>query len=269
MQARFVRGVDPMDSMKLGKFHERQLDQAKAQLKPILDRIVKEYGGKSRVYKALSSLETGVRATWIPPSSPYNYGIEFFKSLDDDEYYFTPMKWNKPGDPFASQFYGGRKSAQEAANEMIAQWGGQELVNQWGKVKESINFERGLEPKRSMKVGKHRNDLFNEIQSMPFVDAMKTFPELGSDNDRKILALASHMLEVPQEEVRIAMDRDRPIYSDNNLMDEYIAREWEYGVEDSLESGSMSFDLIGSSTGEIYVKDSKTDDFLYILGAIN
>jgi hypothetical protein len=261
MQARFVRGVDPMDSMKLGKFHERQLDQAKAQLKPIFDRIVKEYGGKSRVYKALSSLETGVRATWIPPSSPYNYGVEFFKSSDDDQYYFTPMKWNKPGDPFASQFYGGRKSAKEAANEMIAQWG--------GKIMEAQHFERGLEPKRAMKVGQHRNDLFNEIQSMSFIDAMKSFPELGSDNDKKILILAANMLQVPEKEVRIAMDRNAPIYSDNNLMDEYIARQWEYGKEDTLESGSMNFDLIGSSTGEIYVKDSKTDEFLYILGAIN
>jgi hypothetical protein len=52
-------------------------------------------------------------------------------------------------------------------------------------------------------------------------------------------------------------------------MDEYIARQWEYGKEDTLESGSMNFDLIGSSTGEIYIKDSKSDEFLYILGAIN
>ncbi len=267
MKARFVRGVDPMDSMKLGKFHERQLEKAREELKRILGDIQQRYGGKVRVYKSVSTLGTGMRATWIPPSAPYNYGIEFGK--EGEEYYFEPYKWNKSGEPFANVFYGGRKSAQEAANEMIAQWGGQQLVSQWGKTNEEINFERGLEPKRAMKVGQHRNDLFNEIKSIPFVDAMKTFPELGSDNDKKILALAAHMLQVPQEEVRIAMDRDRPIYNDSPLMDEYIARQWEYGKEDSLESGSMNFDLIGSSTGEIYVKDSKTDEFLYILGAIN
>jgi len=76
MNARFVRGVDPMDSMELGRFHERQLDQAKAQLKSIFDRIVKEYEGRSRVYKALSSLETGVKATWTPESSKYGYGMQ-------------------------------------------------------------------------------------------------------------------------------------------------------------------------------------------------
>jgi len=394
MNARFVRGVDPMDSMKLGKFHERQLEKAKQELKGLFDTIQKKYGGKVRVYKSVSTLGTNIQATWIPPSAPYNYGIQFDK--EDGEYYFTPYKWNKPGEPFANQFYGGRKSAREAANEMIAQWGGQQLISQWGETNEAINFERGvdpktamkigkasnpmkivtieeeywkggrvqsnedvkkadentwmnsiddpqeinylfqnwektidpfygfwyedpddpgeyiwahpsdlegefiewlgntyyipktnifkrisdeiterlhfergLEPKRAMKVGKHRNDLFNEIKSMPFLDAMKTFSELGSDNDRKILALASHMLQVPQEEVRIAMDKDRPVYNDSRLMDEYIARQWEYGKEDTLESGSMNFDLIGSSTGEIYVKDAKTDEFLYILGAIN
>jgi len=132
-----------------------------------------------------------------------------------------------------------------------------------------VNFERGLEPKRAMKVGHHRNDLFNEIPSMSFVDAMKSFPELGSDNDRKILTLAAHMLKVPEKEVMIAWDGHAPIYSDNPLLDEYLERDWQYGSEDSLESGSMSFDLIGSSTGEIYVKDRKTDEFIYILGAIN
>jgi hypothetical protein len=69
-------------------------------------------------------------------------------------------------------------------------------------VDESVNFERGLEPKRAMKVGQHRNDLFNEIQSMSFIDAMKSFPELGSDNDKRILSLAANMLGVPEKEVR-------------------------------------------------------------------
>jgi len=263
----FERGIDPMDSMKLGKFHERQLEKARGELKRILNDIQQRYGGKARVYKSVSTLGTGMRATWIPPSAPYNYGIEFGK--EGEEYYFEPYKWNKSGEPFANIFYGGRKSAQEAANEMVAQWGGQELVNQWGKVKESINFERGLEPKRAMKVGHHRNDLFNEIQSMSFAEAMKSFPELGSDNDRRILSLAANMLGVPEKEVKIAMDRGTPIYNDNPLMDEYISRQWEYGKEDTLESGNMNFDLIGSSTGEIYVKDSKSDEFLYILGATN
>jgi hypothetical protein len=134
---------------------------------------------------------------------------------------------------------------------------------------QTVHFERGLDPKRSMKVGKHRNDLFNQIQSMPFVDAMKTFSELGSDNDRLILTLAANMLKVPEEEVRIAMNKDVPIYSDNPLMDEFLEKDWQYDGEDVLESGSMSFDLIGSSTGEIYVKDRRTDEFLYVLGIIS
>jgi len=285
MNARFVRGVDPMDSMKLGDYHGRQLEKAKQELKGLFDTIQKKYGGKVRVYKSVNTLGTNIQATWIPPSAPYNYGIFFCRTQfdkEDGEYYFTPYKWNKPGEPFANQFYGGRKSSREVANELIAQWGGKSKnsmnlsnvplitpVTDNKSLEESMNFERGMEPRRAMKVGRHRNDLFNEIKSMPFIDAMKTFPELGSENDRKILALAANMLGVSEKEVRIAMDKDRPVYNDSRLMDEYVARQWEYGKEDTLESGSMNFDLIGSSTGEIYVKDAKTDEFLYILGAVN
>lgn len=265
----FERGINPMDSMKLGKFHERHLEKAREELKKIFDDIQQRYGGKVRVYKSVSTLGTGMQATWIPPSAPYNYGIQFGK--EDEEYYYKPYKWNKPGEPFVNQFYGGRKSAREAANEMVAQWGGQQLVDQWGKTNETVNFERGLEPKRSMKIGKHRNDLFNEIVSMSFIKAMETFNDLGSQNDKLILSLAANMLGVPEPEVLIAMEPNKFDYVsvDTPTLDSFLERQWEYAEEDSLESGDMSFDLIGSSTGEIYVKNRRTDDIVYVLGSRN
>lgn len=263
----FERGIDPMDSMKLGKFHERQLERAKEELKELFDHIKNEYGGKTRVYKAISSLGTGVRATWIPPSAPYNYGIEFFKDKDDDQYYFTPIKWNKPGKPFASQFYGGRKSSKEAANEMIAQWGGQELVNQWGKTNEAINFERGIEPKRAMKIGKNQNNLFTEIPSINFLEYLidwlhPDFPQ-ANDADMMILKAAAKMLQVPKEKVLVASDDKGTLYSSQieEIMENH---EWTY--EGEMEVGGYM--LIGSSTKEIYVKVEKTEEVLYILGTI-
>ena len=257
MQAKtvhFERGGDPKDVLQVGDVKGRAFARAKVEISKEMNRLVTNYGGTSRIYKLRE--KEGIRGSWNPGRG-YRYVIDF--SDTNEGYYYFPEKYTIGGEWCGT--YGGRKSAGEAADELVAQWG--------GKISETQHFERGMEPKRAMKVGHHRNDLFNEISSMPFVDAMKTFSELGSDNDRKILTLAALMLKIPENEVRIAMDKDVPIYSDNNLMDEFIARDWEYGVEDSLESGSMSFDLIGSSTGEIYVKDSKSDEFLYILGAIN
>jgi hypothetical protein len=268
MQSKFVfetigfeRGGDPKDALRIGNVHNRRLERGREEIKRALSDVVKKHGGKFRVYIVKNSMgddPTGMRGMWTPPQYDHKFAIDLHKAADE-KYYFTPEEYNEHGGWEGS--YGGRINAEKAAQEMISRWG--------GKINESLDFERGLEPRRAMKVGKHRNDLFNQIQSMPFVRAMRTFSELGSDNDRKILSLAAHMLKVPEEEVRIAMDKDVPIYGDSHLLDEYLERDWQYGLEDSLESGSMSFDLIGSSTGEIYVKDRKTDEFLYILGAIN
>jgi len=136
------------------------------------------------------------------------------------------------------------------------------------QIVESVNFERGAEPKRSMRIGHRRNDLFNEIESIPFIEAIKFYPELGL-TDRTVLSAVAEMLKVPEEKVMIAMDGDAPIYTDNPLMDEYLGREWEYGLEKELKTNLISYYLIGSSTGEVYVKDLKTDDILYILGTVS
>lgn len=265
----FERGIDPMDSMKLGNYHKRQLEQAREKLKEIFGKIEKEYGGKTRVYRALDTAETGIRAIWNPPSAPYNYGVNFFLNKEEDQYYYTPFKYNKPGEQFTNIFYGERRDPEEAARELLAQWGGQQLVDQWGETNEAVNFERGMEPKRSMKIGKHRNDLFNEIPSMSFKKAMETFNDLGSQNDKLILSLAANMLGVSEPEVLIAMETNKFDYVsvDTPTLDSFLERQWEYAEEDSLESGSMSFDLIGSSTGEIYVKNRRTDDIIYVLGS--
>jgi hypothetical protein len=261
-QVHFERGGDPKDVIRIGDVKGRAFARAKVEISKEMDRLVTTYGGTSRIYGIYKTREQeGIRGSWNPGRG-YRYVIDF--SDTNEDYFYFPEKYTIGGEWRGT--YGGRKSAREAADELIAQWG--------GKISEAQNFERGMEPKRAMKVGHHRNDLFNEIKSMSFEDATEYFPELGSDTDQKILILAAHMLKVSEKEVRIAMDGDAPIYSDNPLMDEYLSRDWQYGKEDSLEStyidGSIAiFDLIGSSTGEIYVKDSKSDEFLYILGAIN
>lgn len=381
-QIHFERGGDPKDVLQIGDVEGRIFAKAKAGISKEMSRMVSNYGGTSRIYKLRE--KEGIRGSWNPGRG-YRYVIDF--SNTNEGYYYFPEKYTIGGEWCGT--YGGRKSAREAADELIAQWGGKieealdfergmdpkdtmkiglfkwrnidyeniltckenfvlyngnlnTIWNEFAKnflkgqrlvvkgvewfsdsdrdkektsklqisyfvidangrtvdsgvmkgtiekfnqffnltdnksLEESLNFERGMEPKRAMEIGKRRNDLFNKIQSISFINAMKTFPELGSDSDKKILSLAAHMLKVPEGEVRIAMDdkKDVPIYSDNSLMDEFLGRDWEYGIEGSVTSryvdGSIAvFDLISSSTGEIYVKDSKSDEFLYILGTTN
>lgn len=381
----FERGLDPKDSLKIGHYHNRMLEKAREELKNIFDDIQKKYGGKIDVRKATFLLQTGIRATWIPPTSPYNYGIEFFESKDDNQYYFTPIKWNKPGKPFANLNYGGRKSAREAANEMIAQWGGKideslnfergldpkasmdmgtknrilnklksifyneidlgskrEMQTLWGfypkgedyyifssvypqnwiedilkdygideflefpgkyeekrsavykikyKIKEpfkeyfknigasgqhfvseSVNFERGIEPKKAMNIGKNKNNFFATIPSMPFIKACETYPwfeNMFAGKQKDLLTAAAKMLQVPEQKVGVGIrpdnTKDTPLDPNDSLLDQYIERDdWQYDKEDEVGD----FELIGSTSGEIYIKDQETEDILGILGAI-
>ena len=381
----FERGLEPKDSLKIGHYHNRMLEKAREELKNIFGDIQKKYGGKIDVRKATFLLQTGIRATWIPPTSPYNYGIEFFESKDDNQYYFTPIKWNKPGKPFANLNYGGRKSARKAANEMIAQWGGKideslnfergldpkasmdmgtknrilnklksifyneidlgskrEMQTLWGfypkgedyyifssvypqnwiedilkdygideflefpgkyeekrsavykikyKIKEpfkeyfknigaagqhfvseSVNFERGIEPKKAMNIGKNKNNFFATISSMPFIKACETYPwfeNMFAGKQKDLLTAAAKMLQVPEQKVGVGIrpdnTKDTPLDPNDSLLDQYIERDdWQYDKEDEVGD----FELIGSTSGEIYIKDQETEDILGILGTI-
>lgn len=130
-------------------------------------------------------------------------------------------------------------------------------------VKEHINFERGLDPKRSMKIG--RNRFFATLESMSFIEAMKQFPELGFTAKilQDILKAAAKLLQVPEESIKVAVNKSGPLESTeiDKIIDNH---DWEYGFESNVNN----FVLIGASTGEIYVKDTNTDDIWYILGTI-
>jgi hypothetical protein len=129
-------------------------------------------------------------------------------------------------------------------------------------VKEYINFERGLNPKKAMGIG--RNRFFATLESMSFIEAMKKFPELGHIQINKdILKAAARLLQVPEESVKIAVNKTGPLESGeiDKIIDNH---DWQYGSESSVSN----FDLIGASTGEIYVKDKNTEDIWYILGTI-
>ena len=129
-------------------------------------------------------------------------------------------------------------------------------------VKEYIDFERGQNPKRAMRIG--RNRFFATLESMSFIEAMEKFPELGRIQINKdILKAASEILQVPEKSVKIAVKKSGPLESGDidKIIDNH---DWEYGSESSV----ANFDLIGASTGEIYVKDRNTEDIWYILGTI-
>ena len=258
----FERGVDPKTAMKIGK--------ASNPIKIVT--IEEEYWKGGRV-QSNEDVKKADENTWMD-------------SIDDpQEINYLFQNWEKTIDPFYGFWYEDPEDPgeyiwahpSELEGEFIEWLGNTYYIPKTNifkrisdEITERLHFERGLEPKRAMKVGRHRNDLFNEIPSISFMDALKTYNNFGSDNDYRILSLAANMLGVPKEEVRIATDKFLyPINGDSPLMDEYVGRRWEYGEKDTLESGSMIFYLIGSSTGEIYVKDAKTDEFLYILGAIN
>ena len=126
----------------------------------------------------------------------------------------------------------------------------------------SINFERGQEPFKSMRIGRSR--FFATLESMSFIEAMEKFALLGNNKiNRKILKEVAKLLEVPEESIKIAVDDEGPLGSSE--IDEIIDNhDWEYGSEYTVDN----FDLIGASTGEIYVKDRNTDQIWFILGTI-
>ena len=137
------------------------------------------------------------------------------------------------------------------------------------EVKESVNFERGMEPKESMKIGKNKDNLFAQpdFKSISFYDYIKDWvdPNLpeDADADMNILKAAAKMLGVPKEKVLVASDDQGALYSAqiDSLIED---REWTYDGETSIEK----YDLIRSSTREIYIKVQETDEIIYVLGTI-
>ena len=132
-------------------------------------------------------------------------------------------------------------------------------------IRESYNFERGQDPKSAMEIGKASkpNYFRDNLEGISYKEWMKNVsPGWPWGQGEEILKEASRMLGVPEGEVLIAVE-----YDDDPLTTSVIEQidedhEWTYSDEGETED----FDLIGASTGEIYVVHRDEGVHYLILG---
>jgi hypothetical protein len=134
-------------------------------------------------------------------------------------------------------------------------------------VGESVNFERGKDPKSAMSIGRSNLNYFqNHVKyHTPLEQLLKEMIFTNAEEDDEILEKAAEMLGVERGEVRIACNKyDEPIYP-GELIDHYQDHDWkDYRILDTSRNT-----LLQSSTLEIYVTDKDYNDlFLMLLGAI-
>ena len=144
----FERGIDPKDSMKIGRVGERDI-------KKILDKLVELRGGE---YKIEYTKNWGKR-------TPYFEGTYFMAPVYDkvfraDNFF---IRYYPPQGVSADYFtYGylidGRMMKEQiitTAEEGLKKILSHLTVYPHDSASESINFERGLDPKKAMKIGKN------------------------------------------------------------------------------------------------------------------
>jgi hypothetical protein len=124
------------------------------------------------------------------------------------------------------------------------------------KVNEDIGFERGSDPKKSMRIGKNRNNPFLHIKSIPilhFIEREKSYLPYYTQQT-EIIKAAAKLLDVPVEEVRIAIDEV------GDPMEYYKHREFMEAFDDSAHENEIEIDdewwVMKSETGEVYVIES-------------
>jgi len=131
------------------------------------------------------------------------------------------------------------------------------------RLAESINFERGMDPKGSMKIGKASkvNYFRDNLTGIPYKEYIEEEGAWPWDQGREILKEAAKMLEVNEEDVLIAVEYGvEPLTT--TRIEEYIDdHEWNY--DEDRDVGD--FTLIKTTTGEIYVFELNTQEDPYMI----
>lgn len=133
------------------------------------------------------------------------------------------------------------------------------------RVYENIKFERGQDPKEAMGVGVNPNNYFwNNLEHIPFLQAIEKHGLWPNGEALDILRVASEMLGVSEENVYAAVEYGDEYLTSNRIEDIIDNHEWEYVL---VGGNTEGFNLIPSSTGEIYVVDIEEGIPSLILGA--
>ena len=131
-------------------------------------------------------------------------------------------------------------------------------------VGESVNFERGKDPKSAMSIGRANLNYFqNHVKyHTPFKQLLREMTISSSmHSDQDILKKAAKLLGVGEDEVRMACtDYDGPL-SASDIQDYMEDHEWTYYGEDETDT----YQLIQASTLEIYVVHREYNDLLLLL----
>ena len=91
-------------------------------------------------------------------------------------------------------------------------------------IRESVNFERGGDPIKSLKIGRNRNNFFATLESIPYEEYF--IGDTLSENTR-LLKAAAKLLQIPPKKVRIASKEGKPLsyFEIEKILD---SREWTY-----------------------------------------
>ena len=138
------------------------------------------------------------------------------------------------------------------------------MRNKEDMTAESLDFERGLDPKTAMKVGVNKDNYFRTIESLPFKDMIEKHGDWPEGEARDILKVASEILGRPEEDVRVGVEYGDEYLTTSRIEGFMDDHEWTYGDEGHTDN----FDLIESSTYEIYVVDMETRTPHFILGTL-
>jgi len=131
---------------------------------------------------------------------------------------------------------------------------------------ESVNFERGQDPKKSLQVGRasrvnYFRDNLEGISYKKYIEEVEDFPwNQGKD----ILRVAAKLLDIPEKDVQIAVEYDNEPLTTARIEEHIEGHEWQYDLDETIGD----FDLIKTETGELYVFPAgEQEDPYAILGS--
>lgn len=149
----FERGIDPREAMSIGNPEAR----AKTQMKRALEELVKEFGNECRyrivkdkswdAIKGYFYYDPSDEKWWYPPII---FIIVYFP--DSDQMMVYPAKrWHVDTHNNPEIKYEVKRA--EEAKQKIKGWISQNPKAAFDIIDESLNFERGIDPKDSMELG--------------------------------------------------------------------------------------------------------------------
>jgi len=133
-------------------------------------------------------------------------------------------------------------------------------------IDESVNFERGQDPKKTMEIGRAGkvNYFRDNLRGYPYKKVIERDGPWPWGDGWRILKKAAEMLDIPEADVQIAVEYENEPLTTARIEEHIDDHEWTYDQDDV----AGQFDLIKTATGEIYVfEQGEQEDPYMILGS--